>query len=56
MGELQSLGLKAGINAMLIGHYLTTLGKPPEQDIVMVESLGLQGGEAPIPGEYQTRS
>ncbi|YAI82017.1 MAG: biotin synthase BioB [cyanobacterium endosymbiont of Rhopalodia sterrenbergii] len=56
MGELQSLGLKAGINAMLIGHYLTTLGQPPERDIAMVESLGLQGGEAPIPGEYQTQS
>lgn len=53
MGELQSLGLKAGINAMLIGHYLTTLGQPPEQDQAMLKSLGLEGGEAPIPGEYQ---
>lgn len=53
MGELQSLGLKAGINAMLIGHYLTTLGQPPEQDLMMLANLGLQGGEAPIPGEYQ---
>ena len=52
MGELQSLGLKSGINAMLIGHYLTTLGQPPEQDHAMLESLGLIGGEAPIPGEY----
>ena len=49
MGELQALGLKAGINAMLIGHYLTTLGQPPEQDRAMLEKLGLQGGEAPIP-------
>ena len=49
MGELQALGLKAGINAMLIGHYLTTLGQPPEKDQEMLESLGLQGGEAPIP-------
>ncbi len=49
MGELQALGLKAGINAMLIGHYLTTLGQPPETDQAMLESLGLQGGEAPIP-------
>lgn len=56
MGELQSLGLKAGINAMLIGHYLTTLGQPPEQDRSMLESLGLQGGEAPIPGEYQSQA
>jgi biotin synthase len=51
MGELQALGLKAGINAMLVGHYLTTLGQPPEQDRTMLESLGLQGGEAPIPGQ-----
>lgn len=53
MGEWQALGLQAGINAMLVGHYLTTLGQPPEQDRAMLESLGLQGGEAPIPGEYQ---
>lgn len=54
MGELQALGLKSGINAMLIGHYLTTMGQPPEQDHAMLESLGLTGGEAPIPGEYQS--
>jgi biotin synthase len=56
MGELQALGLKAGINAMLIGHYLTTLGQPAEQDRAMLESLGLEGGEAPIPGEYSASS
>ncbi|WP_446717956.1 biotin synthase BioB [Crocosphaera sp. Alani8] len=56
MGKLQSLGLQSGINAMLIGHYLTTLGQPPEEDHAMLESLGLQGGEAPIPGEYQTQT
>ena len=49
MGELQALGLKAGINAMLIGHYLTTLGQPPGKDQAMLESLGLQGGEVPVP-------
>ncbi len=49
MGELQSLGLQAGINAMLIGHYLTTLGQPPAQDHAMLAALGLEGGEAPIP-------
>ncbi|NER03323.1 MAG: biotin synthase BioB [Okeania sp. SIO3C4] len=52
MGELQGLGLKAGINAMLIGHYLTTLGQPPETDQAMLESLGLKGGEAPIPKAF----
>lgn len=52
MGELQELGLQAGINAMLVGHYLTTLGQPPEQDQAMLNKLGLEGGEAPIPGTY----
>jgi biotin synthase len=48
MGELQALGLKSGINAMLIGHYLTTLGQPPQEDQKMLESLGLKGGETPV--------
>jgi biotin synthase len=52
MGELQALGLQAGINAMLVGHYLTTLGQPPEQDHALLNQLGLKGGEAPIPGTY----
>nr|WP_199329060.1 biotin synthase BioB [Coleofasciculus sp. FACHB-1120] len=55
MGELQAMGFQAGMNAMLIGHYLTTIGQPPEQDHAMLESLGLTGGEAPIPGEYTAK-
>lgn len=51
MGEWQALGLRAGLNAMLIGHYLTTLGQPPEKDWEMLAELGLAGGEAPIPGQ-----
>lgn len=53
MGELQALGLRSGINAMLVGHYLTTIGQPPEQDQAMLQELGLVGGEAPIPGQWQ---
>ncbi|ELR98031.1 biotin synthase BioB [Gloeocapsa sp. PCC 73106] len=53
MGEMQHMGLQAGINAMLIGHYLTTMGQPPEQDHALLASLELVGGEAPIPGAYQ---
>jgi biotin synthase len=49
MGELQALGLQAGINAMLIGNYLTTLGQPPEADHAMLARLGRQGGNAPVP-------
>lgn len=55
MGELQSLGLQAGINAMLIGHYLTTMGQPPERDHAMLAELGLTGGEAPIPSGKRDR-
>lgn len=54
MGAWQEKGLMAGINAMLIGNYLTTLGQSPDQDQAMLKSLGLEGGEAPIP--YQTKS
>ncbi len=56
MGELQALGLKSGINALLIGHYLTTLGQPPAQDHAMLESLGLKGGETPINREYPSQT
>jgi biotin synthase len=55
MGELQKLGLQAGINAMLIGHYLTTLGQPPENDRAMLEELGLEGGEAPVPNYSESQ-
>jgi biotin synthase len=54
MGEWQHLGLKSGLNAMLIGHYLTTLGQSPEQDHAMLEALGLLGGETPVNREYPT--
>jgi biotin synthase len=49
MGELQHLGLQAGINAMLVGHYLTTLGQPPEEDQALLASLGMEGGDAHVP-------
>lgn len=39
--EYQRLGIKAGINALLVGNYLTTTGSTPEQDSELVEELGL---------------
>nr|WP_041922899.1 biotin synthase BioB [Cyanobacterium aponinum] len=48
LGEWQKQGLKSGINAMLIGNYLTTLGQSPEQDHAMLTELGLEGGETPV--------
>lgn len=39
--EYQKLGIKAGINALLVGNYLTTTGSTPEQDVELVSELGL---------------
>ena len=39
--ELQSLGLLAGINGVIIGNYLTTLGRSPDEDVRMIRDLGL---------------
>ena len=40
--ENQRLGLKAGINGMLIGNYLTTNGVDKNEDIEMLESMSLK--------------
>jgi biotin synthase len=37
--ELQSLGMTAGINALIIGNYLTTLGRSPDDDLQMLGDL-----------------
>ena len=39
--QYQKLGLKAGINALLVGNYLTTTGSTPENDNKLVEEQGL---------------
>ncbi len=39
--ELQALGMTAGINALIVGNYLTTLGRDPTQDLQMLEDLGM---------------
>ncbi|HMJ02637.1 MAG TPA: biotin synthase BioB [Conexibacter sp.] len=41
IGELQQLAVKAGINGVMMGNFLTTLGTTPEQDRAMFEELGL---------------
>ncbi len=42
--ELQALGLTAGINALIVGNYLTTLGRSPEEDLSMLEDLRMPIG------------
>ncbi|MEI7559090.1 MAG: biotin synthase BioB [Actinomycetes bacterium] len=44
IAELQPLAVKAGINGVMMGNFLTTLGNTPEQDREMFEDLGLNVG------------
>jgi len=42
--ELQALGLTAGINALIVGNYLTTLGRSPDEDLQMLADLRMPIG------------
>jgi biotin synthase len=39
--DMQATGLLAGINALIVGNYLTTLGRAPEDDLRMLGELGM---------------
>jgi biotin synthase len=39
--EYQKLGIKAGVNALLVGNYLTTTGITPEDDFKLVKNAGM---------------
>jgi biotin synthase len=39
--SLQPLMYIAGANQTLLGNYLTTAGRPPEEDVQMIKDLGL---------------
>jgi biotin synthase len=41
LGELQATAIQAGLNGVMMGNFLTTLGNTPEQDRAMFEDLGL---------------
>src|SRR6202167_1699368 len=41
LGELQPLAVKAGLNGVMMGNFLTTLGSSPEEDHEMFQELGL---------------
>jgi biotin synthase len=42
--ELQAMGLTSGINALIVGNYLTTLGRAPEEDLRMLADLEMPIG------------
>jgi biotin synthase len=41
LGDLQPLAVKAGLNGVMMGNFLTTLGSTPEEDRGMFSELGL---------------
>src|SRR5947199_6450760 len=50
LGELQPLAVKAGLNGVMMGNFLTTLGAEPEEDRAMFEELGLNTARQPDNG------
>ncbi len=50
LGELQPLAVKAGVNGVMMGNFLTTLGNEPEQDRAMFEEHGLNVARQPDNG------
>jgi len=42
--DLQAMGMTAGINALIVGNYLTTLGRSPAEDLRMLEDLRMPLG------------
>jgi biotin synthase len=50
LGELQPLAVKAGLNGVMMGNFLTALGATPEEDRAMFEQLGLNVARQPDNG------
>jgi biotin synthase len=44
LGDLQAMGMTSGINALIVGNYLTTLGRSPEEDLQMLADLEMPIG------------
>src|SRR2546429_452381 len=47
LGELQPLAVKAGLNGVMMGNFLTTLGAEPEEDRAMFQARGLNVARQP---------
>jgi biotin synthase len=44
LGDLQAAGMTSGINALIVGNYLTTLGRTPDEDLDMLDELSMPIG------------
>ncbi|MGH7197981.1 MAG: biotin synthase BioB [Candidatus Omnitrophota bacterium] len=40
--DLQALAMQAGANGLILGNYLTTMGRNPAQDLQMMKDLGFE--------------
>jgi biotin synthase len=52
LGELQAMGLLAGANALIIGNYLTTIGREPDADLALLDTLGMPVADGPGEGRF----
>jgi biotin synthase len=50
LAELQPLAIRAGVNGVMMGNFLTTLGNEPHEDRAMFEDLGLNVARQPDNG------
>jgi len=50
LGELQATAVMAGLNGVMMGNFLTTLGNTPDEDRGMFEELGLNVARQPDNG------
>ena len=46
------MGLLAGANALIVGNYLTTTGRAPEEDHALLEALGMPVAEGSGEGRF----
>jgi biotin synthase len=52
LGELQGMGLLAGANALIVGNYLTTTGRSADEDLALLDALGMPVAEGPGEGRF----
>jgi biotin synthase len=52
LGELQAEAVRAGLNGVMMGNFLTTLGNTPDEDQAMFSELGLNVARQPDNGAH----
>ncbi|HXA28234.1 MAG TPA: biotin synthase BioB [Candidatus Angelobacter sp.] len=54
--DLQAYGMLAGANGLIVGNYLTTLGRSAEVDLAMLADLGMPVAATPLTGTRGMRT